>query len=50
MKITFEQQRLIQDYLQHYFNVNVESKEQKLSLKNQIQLIYDFTNHLELKD
>ena len=46
MKITHKQRRLIQDYLQHYYNVNIESKEQKLSLKNQIQLIYDYTTQL----
>jgi|TARA_B110000967_G_scaffold206460_1_gene253246 hypothetical protein len=46
MKITHKQKRLIQDYLQHYYNVNIESKEAKLSLKNQIQLIYDYTTHL----
>ncbi len=46
MKLTHEQKRLIQDYLQHYYEMNIESKEAKLSLKNQIQLIYDYTTHI----
>jgi len=46
MKITEEQKRLIQDYLDYYyFNFN-NCKEEKLSLKNQIQLIYDYTSNL----
>tara|TARA_R110000782_G_scaffold153549_2_gene246001 strand:+ start:354 stop:575 length:222 start_codon:yes stop_codon:yes gene_type:complete len=45
MKITHKQKRLIQDYLQHYYSEHHKSNE-KLSLKNQIQLIYDYTTHL----
>ena len=46
MKLTEEQKRLIQDYLNYYyFNFN-NCSEEKLSLKNQIQLIYDYTSNL----
>ena len=45
MKLTHEQKRLIQDYLQHYYSENLKTTE-KLSLKNQIQLIYDYATHI----
>jgi hypothetical protein len=46
MKLTQEQKTLIQNYLQHYYSENQKSTEEKLSLKNQIQLIYDYATHI----
>ena len=46
MKITQKQKRLIQDYLNYYYFNFSNSSEEKLSLENQIRLIYDYTTNL----
>jgi len=45
MKINYKQKKLIENYLEHYYSKFSDSNE-KLSLKNQIQLIYDYVSHL----
>jgi len=45
MKITEKQKTLIQNYLEFYYSEFSETK-QKLSLKNQLKLLYDFTTHI----
>lgn len=46
MKLTDKNRKLIQDYLQHYYSEHHKSTE-KLSLKNQLQLLYDYTSMLQ---
>jgi len=45
MKITEKQKTLIQNYLEFYYSEFSETTE-KLSLKNQLKLLYDFTTHI----
>ena len=46
MKINEKQRKLIQDYLEYYYSEHQKSNE-KLSLKNQLQLLYDYTSMLQ---
>ena len=45
MKITNKEKRLIQDYLKFYYSEFGKTTE-KLSLKNQLQLLSDYTTHI----
>ncbi len=45
MKITQSEKKLIEDYLTYYYSEHIDSKE-KLSLKNQLNLLYDYTTHI----
>jgi hypothetical protein len=46
MKISDKQRKLIQDYLEYYYSKHHKSTE-KLSLKNQLELLYHYTTHLQ---
>ena len=45
MKITKKQATLIKDYLEYYYQEHRDCNDQ-LPFKNQMQLIYDYTNYL----
>ena len=45
MNITEEQKTLIQNYLEFYYSKFSETTE-KLPLKNQLQLLSDYTTHI----
>ena len=46
MKISHKQKRLIQEYLNYYYFNFSNCSQEKLSLENQIKLIYDYTSNL----
>ena len=49
MKITQKQKRLIQDYLNHYYQMYAEAESKRknpLSFKNQMQCLHDYTTNL----
>ncbi len=45
MKLTRKEQKLIQDYLNHYYDLHRKDTG-ILSLRNQLELLYEYTTHI----
>tara|TARA_Y100000310_G_scaffold17218_1_gene17085 strand:+ start:899 stop:1060 length:162 start_codon:yes stop_codon:yes gene_type:complete len=47
LKLSNEEKQIIKKYLEYYLESNISAETEKLSLENQIQLIYDGLSHIE---
>ena len=47
MKLSHEQRLLIQEYINHYYELHKNNNNEAVNFGNQMKLLYDYVTHLE---
>lgn len=47
MKLSHEQRLLIQEYINHYYELHKNNHNEAINFGNQMKLLYDYVTHLE---